>query len=218
MTVLEAYQFVQNRLNRLSTNYGDNIPKYQFVEAFNTAQLHWCEDRFKVDQVNIIRKDELQRLITEVVVSDLTAGDNYYELDLPGNYFHYIRSFSNAPCPLYNFLKKEGDINRLLLDEFWKPSLEWQETICTIKNSKLRVYVDNFTINSVNLLYYRFPQAINMATGFPDINGDPTIDINPEFTGPSLLEILNLTCQLLSGDTSDQTGFQIFSSRNQQHT
>jgi hypothetical protein len=218
MTALEAYQFVQNRLNRLSTNYGDNIPKYQFVEAFNAAQLHWCEDRFKVDQTNITRKDELQRLIVNTNINQLTSKNNYYEISLPENYFHYIRSVSLTPCPVYNFLKKEGDINRLLLDEFWKPSLEWQETICTIKDSKLRIYVDNFTIQSVDLTYYRFPVSINLNTGFPDVNNVPTFNQDPEFTGSSLLEILNLTCQIISGDTSDQWNYQVHTQRNQQHT
>lgn len=218
MTALESYQFVQNRLNRLSTNYGDNIPKYQFVEAFNAAQLHWCEDRFKIDQTNITRKDEIQRLIVDTNIKQLVSKDNYYELDLPEDYLHYIRSISLTPCPVYNFLKKEGDINRLLLDEFWKPSLEWQETICTIKDSKLRIYVDNFTIESVNLIYYRFPIPINLSTGYNDVNGTATFNQDPEFKGSSLLEILNLTCQLISGDTSDQWGYQVHTQRNQQHT
>ena len=59
-----------------------------------------------------------------------------------------------------NWLKKEGDINVLLKDEFWKPSLEWGETICTIVGNKLRVYFDNFNIDYVILEYYRYPVNI----------------------------------------------------------
>ena len=63
MTVNEAYQYAQIRLNRNQSNYGDNIPKYVFVSTFNSAQLMWCEDRFKLDETNITRKDELQQLL-----------------------------------------------------------------------------------------------------------------------------------------------------------
>ena len=46
--------------------------------------------------------------------------NNYYEFDLPQDYFHYKRSTSIVNYELYNHLKKEGDVNMLLNDEFWK--------------------------------------------------------------------------------------------------
>lgn len=219
MTVHECYQYIQNRLNKLSTNAGDNIEKFQFVEAFNTVQLMWAEDRFKMDEVNQVRIDELQPLLVTLDLKPvLVPNKNYYELPLPSNYFHYKRSVSNTPCQITNWLKKEGDINQLLNDEFWKPSIEWGETICTLVGNKLRIYIDNFSIDTVELLYYRYPRNINMKTAFVDANGNPTVDIDPEFQGSSLVEILNYTCLLLSGDTADQLNIQLFSQKNQQHT
>ena len=35
MTVLTAYKYVQDRMNKLSTNDNNNIPKHSFVDAFN---------------------------------------------------------------------------------------------------------------------------------------------------------------------------------------
>lgn len=218
-TALESYQWVQNRLNKLSTNYGDNIPKYQFVEAFNTAQLWWLKDMFKLDDTNILRIDLVQRLLKETVLTNLILSQDgsHYEVALPSDYLRYKRSISNSDCPIYNHLKKEGDINVILMDEFWKPSLEWQETICTIVGGNLRIYVDNFTISSVNLVYFRNPTDIGLATGFPDINGNPTADVDPEFSGQSLIDILNLTCKILSGDTGDQMNYQIATANQQIH-
>jgi hypothetical protein len=219
MTVLECYQYIQNRLNKLSTNAGDNIEKFQFVEAFNACQLIWAEDRFKMDEVNTVRIDELQILLKTVdLIPIKVENKNYYEIALPTDYFHYKRSVSNTPCQITNWLKKEGDINQLLNDEFWKPSIEWGETICTIVGKKLRIYVDNFSISNLELLYYRYPTQINMKTAYPDANNDPTVDIDPEFQVSSLIEILNYTCLLLSGDTADQLNIQLFTQKNQQHT
>ena len=218
MTIKECYQYIQNRLNKVGTNFGDVIEKHQFVEAFNAMQNLWVESRFKVDETNIVRTDEIQQLLTAVNKKPKKTGSNYYELELPENYLHYKRSVSFVPCEIKNHLVKEGDINRLLQDEFWKPSLEWEETICTIAGNALRIYVDNFTIKSVELHYYRTPVQVNMADGFSDINGNQTEDINPEFKNSSLIEILNLTCQLLAGDNSDQWNYQTLANLNQTHT
>lgn len=221
MTVIEAYKYMQERLNRLGTNFGDNIPKHTFVTAFNSVQLQWVEDRIKLAETNIVRKDELQQLLkpTDPIVP--TNTNNYYEIDIPQDYFHYKRSVSYAPCELRNILKKEGDVNLLLRDEFWKPSIEWGETICTLIGNKLRVYSDienSFQISNIILVYYRYPVFINMADGFNDVNGTPTTNIDPEFQGSSLIEILNDTCNLLSADTMNQWNYKTTQEKSMKHT
>lgn len=216
MTVLECYEYMQERLNRLSTNSGDNIAKHSFVKAFNTMQLFWAEDRIKLNETNIIRTDETQQLLESVLLTP-SGESNYYEVYLPDNYFHYKRSVSLIPCEMRNRFVKEGNINALLRNENWKPSVEWGETLCTLIGKKLRVYVDNFTISQINLVYYRLPKKINMSDGFSDVNGITNTNIDPEFTGVNLLEILNATCALLSADTSDQWNYQTFLQRNQQY-
>lgn len=221
MTVLECYEYMQHRLNRLGTNFGDNIQKHVFVKAFNAQQLQWAEDRIKLGETNIVRKDEVQQLLKDSTQTPSKNGSNYYEINLPEDYFHYKRSVSYAPCEMRNILKKEGDINTLLRDAFWKPSFDWGETLCTLIGNKLRIYTDienTFSISKVNLVYYRYPISINMANGFTDVNGVTTTDINPEFKGSSLIEILNATCQLLAADTSDQFNYQTLQQLNQKHT
>ncbi len=219
MTVNECYQYVQARLNKLGTNANKNIPIWAFVSSFNAQQLLWVEDRIKADETNTLRKDEINQLLktTSKPLIGTQTGSNYYEFKLPEDYFHYKRSTSLVPCEIRNFLKKEGDINTLLLDNHWKPSIEWGETLCTLVGKHLRVYVDGFSINGVNLTYYRFPQDIGMSWGSNDVNGNPTVDIDPEFTGSSLIEILNMTCELLSSDTVDQWNLQTSMNRGQKH-
>lgn len=220
MTVAECYQYVQLRLNKISTNSNDNIPIFAFVSAFNTQQMLWAEDRFKINENNIVRIDELNHLLKSVDKPLVSIGgtNRYLEFELPQDYFHYSTSTSLTPCELRNHLVKEGNINTLLLDENWKPSLEWGETIATIVGKKLRVYIDGFTVSGVNLTYYRFPKDINMASGFNDVNNNTTIDVDPELIGASLIEVLNMTCELLAGDTQDQWNQQISSQRSQRHT
>ena len=218
-TIKDCYQYVLNRLNKLSTNYGNSIETYKFTEALNAATLMWAENRIKLDETNIVRTDELQQLLLSKHINGVKSSlnNNYYEFDLPDDYFHYKRSTSFTPCEITNWLKKEANINLLLKDDNWKPSLEWGETLCTIVGNKIRVYVDNFIVEKIHLVYYRIPIQVSMASPDPDINGNTQIDIDPEFKNQNLIEILNITAQILAGDTEDQWNYQITSRNKQEH-
>ena len=119
MTVNESYLYVLSRLNKGVTNKGDNIPKWRFVSAFNSQQLLWFDDRIKLDETNNLRIDEIQHLlVTKTGLVPNLSGTNYYELNLPDDYYRYKRSTSLVPCEIANRLVKEGNINTLLLDRF----------------------------------------------------------------------------------------------------
>jgi hypothetical protein len=57
-----------------------------------------------------------------------------------------------------------------------------------------------------------------MSDGYNDVNGNATVDVNPEFNGSSLIEILNATCELLAADTADQWRYQTMQQKNIKHT
>lgn len=219
MTVIEAYTYVTDSINKLSSNSSENIPKNNFVRAFNAVQFQWVEDRVKLNELNKIRIDEIQQLMVNSELTSPKKRDQYFEFTLPANYYHYVRSYSDLKgCGLDNWLVKEGDINVLLSDEFWKPSKEWGETICTLGGDKLKVYYDDFTVNKVNLIYFRYPIEINMDDGYPDVNGNPTVNVDPEFKGSSLIEILNMTVQYLAGVIDDPSRYNVFTQKVQTHT
>ncbi len=217
MTVLECYQYINNRLNKLSTNAGDNIPKFQFVEAFNAVQDQWVEARVKLNDTNTVRIDELQPITIALNIVPIKNKDYSY-ISLPDDYYHIKRIIGYLPCPLYAYPAKESDVNRLLSDEFWKPSIEWEETFYTIMNNQVRVYGD-FNIPNLEIIYYRTPRRINMVDGYNGlVTGEPNTDIDPEFKNASLLEILNETVVLLASDVMDVARFQSISQRVAQNT
>jgi len=110
-------------------------------------------------------------------------------------------------------------MNVLLSDEFWKPSKEWGETFYTLANNQVRVYHnDEFDVSKIDLLYYRYPLDINMADGYDDINGIPTVDVDPEFQGSSIVEILNMVIHQVAGVVTDQFRYQVFGNKAQAHT
>jgi hypothetical protein len=108
---------------------------------------------------------------------------------------------------LFLYPKKEEEINRLLSDDNWKPSLEWAESIVTISGKKLKVYGD-FNINKIELLYYRVPTLVNMEDGYSDEFGNLNVNINPEFQESSLIEILTMAVNQLASDNGDSFRYQ----------
>lgn len=218
-TVQDCFKYVTEALNKLGSDSSQNIPKTTFVTTFNAVQMQWVEDRVKVGELNRVRTDEIQQLATQVELN-AKKENLYYYSELPTNYYHIIRPYATiGDCNLNIWPAKEGDVNVLLDDAFWTPSKEWGETFYTLVNNKIRVYHNNqFTLNKINLIYFRYPTSINMADGYEDVNGTPTVDVNPEFKGSSLIEILNLTVQHLAGAVNDQMRFQVFGNKTQTHT
>ena len=49
-----------------------------------------------------------------------------------------------------------------MFNEFLKPSFDWREAPYTINSDQLSIYKDNFTIDSLLLNYYRYPNQIKL--------------------------------------------------------
>lgn len=217
-TVNEAYLYVQEGLNKLNTNSSQNVPKTTFVRTFNAVQLQWVEDRVKLNEVNNIRIDEIQQLLKQVKLT-LKKEDLYYYSDVPEDYYHVrrVRGIS-GDCSIGCYPAKEGDVNILLNDDFWKPSKEWGETFYTLAHDTVRIYHDNqFNLSGSDFIYYRYPVNINMKDGYEDINGELTVDVDPEFKGSSIVEILNMTIQHLAGNINDIARYQMYQNKSQVH-
>lgn len=167
---------IRQRLNKLASNDYDNIECWQIVEAFNKAQLDWCRRNLhglnvlqEGDEQSTRRIDDLQILLTSLSMG-LTVKDKYYEtLDLPTNYFQWKRitvTGKNECCNDRDFvtwLAEQGNVDVLLRDQNKKPSFEWGETFCTMKDNKVQIYTNNeFDVTKAMLTYYRLPVRIQI--------------------------------------------------------
>ena len=104
MTVQESYLYFTNAVNKLSSNSGLNIPKQVFVSTFNAVQSQWVEDRVKMNELNKIRMDEIQQLMVSSKLN-VKKEEQYYTVDLPANYYHYLRSYSYVgDCTIDSFI------------------------------------------------------------------------------------------------------------------
>lgn len=212
MTVRELYYKVVDKVNKLVTNSPQNIPYHIVVLNFNEQQLHWVENCYKVDEKNKSEIHKIQQLLEEKDLTTQEEGTLFISYDLPSDYFKYSSSYSNInKCPfiIENHLKESHNKIALYKNPDWTPSIQFEETFVVLANNKLQVAVNqDLKPKSVTLNYYRFPKEINIGDGYKDFENKQTKDIDPEWTGSNLEEIIDLTASAIAGNYGDQLAKQ----------
>jgi hypothetical protein len=207
---------LKQRLNKLDSQDYDNIECWQFVEAFNKAQIEWCRRNLhggnmykEGDELSKRRIDDLQPLLIEYSLTG-TSTDAYFQTDnFPvSNYLEFKRVSTDAKsecCPTRSmtvYLAEEANVNLLLRDPLKNPDFEWAETFCTMLNNTIRIYKNkNFTIVKPVLTYYRKPTYIEvLGCVDPYTSVVSTVNIDCEFKDDVAELILDDTAALIAGD------------------
>ena len=208
---------VKERLNKLDSQDYDNIETWKIQEAFNKAQLEFCRNqihgnnqRKEGDESTKMLIDDMQLLLTEFKMNNLTPFQKYTETDpLPADYLWYKRLSCNSisKCCGKNsmtiYLDVNADVDNLLIDEFKRPSVEWGETFATLINNTARIYTNNeFEVGDVILTYYRLPRTIRFAGAWDyDLNQIEPVNVQCELKDDIIEIIVNDTVAILAGDT-----------------
>ncbi len=215
---------IKQRLNKLDSKDYDNIEPWKIIEAFNKGMLMWCRrnivgtnQRQTGDEGSKRRIDDLQVIIKTVPLVATSKKEGYVEVSVPSDYFEWksITAQGNKDCCDTNnmkvYLVPVADIDWILDDYNKKPSYEWSETICTIKDNKFQVYHnDEFEIPTVKLVYYRFPRRIEIAGSVDPYTGVlSTADVECEFKDDVVELFVDEAVKILSGDIESLNQMQI---------
>jgi len=206
---------VKERLNKLDSQDYDNLEDWQIIEAFNKGMVDWCRrnlhgnNLYKTgDEASKRRIDDLQVLLTEIPIP-MVKQDLYYESQgLPQNYFEWKRvsAKSKTKCcadrRMVIYLAEEGNVDTLLRDEYKKPSFEWGETFCTLKDGNLRIYTNNdFDVQDARLSYYRQPRRIQIiGVVDPYTNQVSTVEVESEFKDDINELFVDEAAKIIAGD------------------
>lgn len=211
-----AFIKLKQRLNKLDSNDYDNIECWQFIEAFNKAQIEWCRRNLhggnmykEGDELSKKRIDDLQPLLIEYTLTGTTT-DEYFQTDnFPeSTYLEFKRVSTQAkdeccePRSMTVYLAEEANVPLILRDPLKNPSFEWGETFCTMLNNTIRIYKNtNFEIVDPVLTYYRKPTLIQVDGCVDPYTGDvSTTNVNCEFKDDLVEVILDDTAALIAGD------------------
>jgi len=207
---------LKQRLNKLDSNDYDNIQCWQFIEAFNKAQIEWCRRNLhggnmykEGDELSKRRIDDLQPLLIEYNLTGTTT-DTYFETNnFPiETYLEFKRVSVQAkddccePRSMTVYLAEEANAPLILRDPLKNPSFDWGETFCTMLNNTIRIYRDtSFTLVNPILTYYRKPILIQVPGCVNPYTGiESTANVNCEFKDDLVEVMLDDTAALIAGD------------------
>ena len=207
---------LKQRLNKLDSQDYDNIECWQFVEAFNKAQIEWCRRNLhggnmykEGDELSKKRIDDLQPLLRELTLTG-TETDNYFETDnFPvDTYLEFKRVTTEAkddcctPRSMTVYLAEEANVSLLLRDPLKNPDFDWGETFCTMLGYTIRIYRNsNFNIVNPILTYYQKPTLIQVQGCVDPYTGDLSlVNVNCEFKDDLVEVMLDDTAALIAGD------------------
>jgi hypothetical protein len=223
---------IDQRLNKLSTNEHQQIQLEDKILALNEAQIKLIKQ--KVSGISVTsgmgldafkkRYDDLQGLIVDykhqslpLTLTDSNTGQWSANINsLVPKYMFYIDSYiiaSKGQCKnkliwINKDLMKHGDLQFLLTNEHYKPSFEYQETFCSLSSDIISIFVDNFEVKDINIMYIKYPVYINKQ-GYVMLDGNSSIDQNCELESYLEDELLDLAVQNLSMYTENQSAVQM---------
>jgi len=148
------------------TNDNITTDNYRFCLNFNESQNKFLTLQLQnrgIDDVRYIQKF----LVLDKKISPTNTSENKVNFKLPENYFDLASARAKAQskgCPaLIELVEVQTEnLNEIMFNEFLKPSFDWREAPYTINSDQLSIYKDNFTIDSLLLNYYRYPNQIKL--------------------------------------------------------
>ncbi len=216
MTSKELYYQFHLLLNRNAKFENVKVPIGNFVSLYNREKDRWLSA--KIDTYN--NSDDIIDLQSQYVnkhlLKQISKNSNYYEYQLPEDFFSYSTSFSEASLGVcegvvYNYIFKNKDKNNFLGDYIKEPSFEYEESLCNISEDKLIVYYKDYEIKQSYLSYYKRIEDIDIE-GYVKINQELSIDKDQELDSFYQNQILDLVVTEVMREFGD-TKFQLAKER-----
>jgi hypothetical protein len=206
---------IKQRVNKLASNDYDNIENWQVLEAFNKGVVAWCRRNLHGlnvkqtgDEQSKARIDDLQVILVDTPVN-FVKRDGYYDTTLPADYFEWKRISAKAtnsccdkPRPIVITLAEEANVDEINRDFLKKPSFEWGETYCTMKNNVLKVHTNNeFDVTEGILFYYKQPRHIEIAGTVNPYTGVTSVaNVECEFKDDLVELFVDEAAKIIAGD------------------
>lgn len=161
MTTSEAYEKYIIKANKNSINDNVATDKGRFIELLYSSYLRYIE--YILNNSDSDRRKIQELLKTKHNISGKSI-KNYYEFDLPNDFFDFssidAKAKKGSCVDSLEILHEIKDENRsiLLSDEFTKPSFEYRESLFILSDNKIKIFTDGkFSIGNISITYYRYP-------------------------------------------------------------
>lgn len=212
MTNADAIDKISLRLNKLYSQDYDDIETWKMSEAVNKAVdevvrrgLKGNNRREEGDEETSFAIDDFAILLKNRM-SSTQKSDIYDTVSIPDDYRYFKRLtpiVSKNNCSgirLKSIFIEEANVDNYLNDFNSRPSFDFEETFHTEFGKTFKVYHNkDFTIDNVDLVYYRNPKVINLEDG----------STTPwEFKDDLCEIIVDNAVKIIAGDTENTIPYQ----------
>lgn len=194
MNIEYCYIKALQRVNQLSSNGGQLVTKWKFVEAFNKAQLHWIKYKLSHQPNGTTDLLSIYNLLKFPTLNKKGSKDEFTIFDIPSDFLWFSSAEGMLDsCRLDLHFTEEYNVESLIKTGFF--SAKFEEGLIHLRGQEFVVYPK---VDRVRFTYFRQPVQVNMADIEDPIEGLST-NIDPEWDGVELEEIIDLTAQILAG-------------------
>jgi len=164
MTPIQLYESFIIKANANAQTNNIAVDKGRFAMIFNesfTKFIEWVLDKKSDDDIRYI-----QPLLTPKKITASTAGENHQLFKLPTDFFDLGSVYATATGDCCKAVKldlveiKVDNENFILSNSDTKPSIEYRESPYYLQGDYVKVFTDNFKVDSVQLTYYKYPKQL----------------------------------------------------------
>ena len=193
-SIEEVKERYRVKAEKNGTNDNITTDNYRFCLNFNESQKKFLTLHLQnrgIDDVRYIQKF----LVLDKSITPTSTSENKVNFKLPENYFDLssarAKAQSNSCQDLLELVEIQTEnLNEIMFNEFLKPSFDWREAPYTINSDQLSIYKDNFTIDTLLLNYYRYPNQIKLQDAENPESDFDSIEV--EWDDKSLDDIISL--------------------------
>lgn len=183
MKIEEAFEILLLKSEKNGVNDNIATDRGRAVQLINESFLRYIE--YILEKKNDDDLRQIQPLLTRSPKINGVKKDNYYEFDLPEDFFDF--SSLNATADKEGCRDdleiltevKDFNINLVLSDSFTKPSFEYREAPFIFSDNKVKIFTDGtFEIPYIKTNYYRYPvQARLLNPDDPESQFDESVEL-----------------------------------------
>lgn len=215
MTAIEAIVQLRETVNRGNTSDNIDVDIPRAISLLNSAQLKFLKRTIENKNNEDVRR--VQTFLETARLKNPSKRNNVVSFNLPENYFEFSNILTkakkgNCKDSLLLWEVKSENINELLTDINNKPSFYWRESFYSIGGKKVNIYVDDFEIEDVDLIYYRLPKKIDLK-GYTNIEGNQSKTQDPEWDDYSIIKVIEIAAKDFNTNTDNLQRFQVDNQR-----
>ena len=210
MTSLESYYNFLTKINRNNTQGNVYCDIATYVSIYNRQQDKWVDDKLKEKDSVLI--DDLQEIVKSKIETNKTSTTDYDEYELAEDWFQFISGtvlVKQDVCKRNLNLRpiKNQNVQIQTFDDSLQPSFDYEWTMYTLQNDKIRVYKKDFKTESISYTYYKVIPSIDVE-GYIKIDNTASSNINPILKDRFVDEIIDMSVTEFFRNTQNQAGFQ----------